>query len=106
MELVSYKGHKLYMDNYFSSPRLFDDLHNRRIGFCGTVRHNRKEMDGKAPCKEIQGRQIWRSSRPGPVVSTSDPPIWKSFTQVPPNNVCIMTRCPILLKDDSVQNVI
>jgi hypothetical protein len=44
MELVSYKGNTMYMDNYFSSPRLFDDLHNRRIGSCGTVRHNRKEM--------------------------------------------------------------
>jgi hypothetical protein len=41
---VENKGHKLYMDNYFSSPRLFDDLHNRTIDSCGTVRHNRKEM--------------------------------------------------------------
>jgi hypothetical protein len=38
------KGHKLYVDNYFSSPRLFDDLHNRRIGSCGTVHHTKKEM--------------------------------------------------------------
>jgi hypothetical protein len=30
-------GHKLYMDNYFSSPSLFKDLHQRKINCCGTV---------------------------------------------------------------------
>jgi hypothetical protein len=37
-------GHKLYMDNFFSSPDLFDYLHTKAINFCGTVRPNRKEM--------------------------------------------------------------
>jgi hypothetical protein len=37
-------GHKLYMDNYLSSPALFDDLYARKINCCGTVRHNRKNM--------------------------------------------------------------
>jgi hypothetical protein len=32
------------MDNYFISPKLFNDLHSRKINACGTVRHNRKEM--------------------------------------------------------------
>jgi hypothetical protein len=40
---VQNKGHNV-MDNYFSSLCLADDLHNRRICSCGTVRHNRKEM--------------------------------------------------------------
>ena len=35
-------GHKLFMDNFFSSPRLFDDLLRRKIHSCGTVRPNRK----------------------------------------------------------------
>jgi hypothetical protein len=35
-------GHKLYMDNFFSSLDLFDDLHTKAINFCGTVRLNRK----------------------------------------------------------------
>jgi hypothetical protein len=35
-------GHKLYMDSFFSSPDLFDDLHTRGINCCGTVRQNRK----------------------------------------------------------------
>jgi hypothetical protein len=37
-------GHKLYMDNFFSSPDLFYDLHTKAINFCGTVRPNRKRM--------------------------------------------------------------
>jgi hypothetical protein len=31
-------GHKLFMDNFFSSPRLYDDLEKRKINSCGTVR--------------------------------------------------------------------
>jgi hypothetical protein len=37
-------GHKLYMDNFFSSPELFDDLVNKQIYCCGTVRPNRRGM--------------------------------------------------------------
>ena len=32
------------MDNFFSSPRLFDDLDRRKINSCGTVRPNRRDM--------------------------------------------------------------
>ena len=37
-------GHKLFMDNFFSSPRLFNNLMRRKIHSCGTVRPNRKDM--------------------------------------------------------------
>ena len=39
-------GQKLlvFMDNFFSSPRLYDDLLRRKIHSCGTVRPNRKDM--------------------------------------------------------------
>jgi hypothetical protein len=37
-------GHKLYMDNFFSSPDLFNNLHSRKINCCSTVRLNRKDM--------------------------------------------------------------
>jgi len=30
------------MDNFFSSPDLFDDLAQKKISCCGTVRLNRK----------------------------------------------------------------
>ena len=32
------------MDNYFSSPDLFDDLATKQIYYCATVRPNRKGM--------------------------------------------------------------
>ena len=37
-------GHKLYMDNFFSSPDLHDDLAHKKIFCCGTVRLHRKGM--------------------------------------------------------------
>jgi hypothetical protein len=37
-------GHKIFMDNFFSSPRLFVDLDRRKINFCGPVRPNRRDM--------------------------------------------------------------
>jgi len=37
-------GHKLYMDKFFSSPDLFDDLAQKKITCCGTVRLHRKVM--------------------------------------------------------------
>ena len=37
-------GHKLYMDNFFSSLELFDDLANKQIYCCGIVRPNRRGM--------------------------------------------------------------
>jgi len=37
-------GHKLFMDNFSSSPRLFDDLDGHKINSCETVRPNRKDM--------------------------------------------------------------
>jgi len=37
-------GHKIFMDNFFSSRRLSDDLDRRKINSRGTVRPNRKDM--------------------------------------------------------------
>ena len=34
------KGHIAYMDNYFSSPALFDELREYETGACGTLRLN------------------------------------------------------------------
>jgi hypothetical protein len=41
---IEYLGHKLYIDNFFSSPALFDSLYTKAINCCGTVRPNRKGM--------------------------------------------------------------
>lgn len=35
-------GHKLHMDNYFSSPDLYNNLTEWKINCCGTVRPNHK----------------------------------------------------------------
>jgi hypothetical protein len=37
-------GHKVYMDNFFSSPDFYDDLHKRTVICCATPRQNRKDM--------------------------------------------------------------
>jgi hypothetical protein len=37
-------GHKLFMDNFFSSPRLFDDLERRKINSCWKVWPDEKGM--------------------------------------------------------------
>ena len=37
-------GHKIFMDNSFSSPRLFDDLDRPKINSCGKVRPSRRDM--------------------------------------------------------------
>ena len=35
-------GHKLYMDNFFSSPELYNDMEKKQIYCCRTVRLNRR----------------------------------------------------------------
>jgi len=37
-------SHKLYIDNFFSSPALFDDLAKKQLYCCDTVRANRRGM--------------------------------------------------------------
>ena len=39
-----HNGNELYMDNYFTSPKLLSELKTRGIGATGTVKHNRKYM--------------------------------------------------------------
>lgn len=38
------KGHNLYVDNWYTSPTLFDELHKYKTGACGTVKSNRSGM--------------------------------------------------------------
>ena len=38
------KGHRVYMDNYYTSPELLEELYFRETYACGTVRNNRKGM--------------------------------------------------------------
>ncbi|GFV61118.1 piggyBac transposable element-derived protein 4 [Trichonephila clavipes] len=58
-DCIKGKGHKVFMDNFFSSPELFRDLLKERsiiYNSCGTVRSNRKHFPKDlAPCKMRQG---------------------------------------------------
>jgi len=47
-------GHKLFMDNFFTSSRLFDDLLRHNIHSCGTVRPNRKDMPSDFRPKKLK----------------------------------------------------
>ena len=38
------KGHHLYIDNWDTSPALFELLHRNKTGACGTIRRNRKGL--------------------------------------------------------------
>ena len=38
------QGYNMYMDNWFSSPTLFGELHRQQTNVCGTVRLIRKDM--------------------------------------------------------------
>ena len=38
------KGNRVYMDNYYASPELFEELYFREMYMCGSVRMNRKSM--------------------------------------------------------------
>ena len=47
-------GHKILMDNFFSSPRLLDDLDRRKINLCRTVQPNRKDMTCDSGPKQVK----------------------------------------------------
>ena len=44
IQRVEGMGHKIFVENYFTSPTLFDDLFQRKINACGTVHHDRRGM--------------------------------------------------------------
>lgn len=56
------QGHQINMDNYYTSPELFEELNALDTYACGTVRVNRKEVpvDIKQKKKLRQGEGIFR----------------------------------------------
>ena len=60
------KGHHVYMDNYYSSPELFLELHFKETFACSTCRSNRKNMPEsvtKAKLKK-KGECVFRRNGP------------------------------------------
>lgn len=51
---VEGRGHKLYVNSFFSSPALFDDLTKKGINCCGTVKPNRRGMPHDLKSKKME----------------------------------------------------
>ena len=54
------KNHTLFIDNWFSSPTLFERLLEERTKACGTVKKNRNEMPSFG--KLAQGQQEYQTT--------------------------------------------
>ena len=94
--------HKIFVDNFFSSPRLFYDLDRHKINSCGTVRSNRKDMPrdfGRKQQKLKRGDVrvgtrggltglIWKNRREGYVLTNMNPALAEG-------NFCDYCNCPM-----------
>jgi hypothetical protein len=82
------QGRHIYFDNFFSSPKLLEDLSARNTYACGTVRQNRKglPMEIRKPAKMQRGSSVkmqkgnvvvavWRDNRDVRVICTNTDPI-------------------------------
>ena len=47
-------GHKIFMDNFFSSARSFYDLDRRKMHSCGTIQPNRKDISHDFVPKQLK----------------------------------------------------
>ena len=57
------RNHHIYMDNYYTSPELFEELFARNTYACGTVRKNRKGLPKavtEATLTKESGECVWR----------------------------------------------
>ena len=61
MEPYLDRNHVLFVDNWYTSPKLLQYLFNRSTGGCGTVRRNRKKMPPVAAMKE-RGTVVFSSA--------------------------------------------
>jgi hypothetical protein len=76
--------HHIYMDNFFTSPALFESLADRGLGACGTLRTNRRgvpdsvkgfkfEKDKTPKAFRVDGKYLyvcWLDKKPVTVLST------------------------------------
>ena len=56
------KGHRLYVDNFYSSPHLFKELYDQNTLACGTVRQERKGMPNELKTKNTRAYKKGDSS--------------------------------------------
>lgn len=81
VEPIGGRGHHLYMDNLYTSPELFTELHSQAFGACGTLRLNRRGVppEAKQSLKKGEKRAIslgsmnvvqWHDKRVVSILST------------------------------------
>ena len=77
------------MENFFSSPRLFDDLDRCQINSCGTVQPNRKDMPRDFGPKQLKLKSgdirvktrggltalVWKDRRQAYMLTDTEPPL-------------------------------
>ena len=88
-------GHKVFMDNYFTSPALFEDLFQRKINACGTVCHDRRGMPQDIGPKSLKMKRgdivtcirgnlravLWKDKRDVYILTNMhSPPVEGNFT--------------------------
>lgn len=52
------KGHVIYMDNFYSSLQLYDDLRLSQLGACGTIRTNRKGLPSEMKSVKLKRGEL------------------------------------------------
>jgi len=81
-------GHKIFMDNFFQSRRLFDDLDRRKINSCRTVQPNRRDMPSDFGLKQLKLKRgdvrvrtrggltalVWKDRQEVYMLTNMDPP--------------------------------
>ena len=65
------RGHVLYMDNFFSSPTLFQELADNQMGACGTFRLNRRGVPDRAKQAKPTARDPPMTTREGNILYIS-----------------------------------
>ncbi|XP_049764577.1 piggyBac transposable element-derived protein 4-like [Schistocerca cancellata] len=112
-ENIKGKDHRVYFDNYFSSPDLLIDLKENKIHACGTVNPSRKSLPMlKSDMEMKRGDYDWATSNTGLSVmkwkdkrsvhllsNFHDPTQTTEFTRKEKDGNEIKVSCPIALSD-------
>ena len=86
-------GHKILMDNYFTSPALFDNLFHHKMNVCGTVRNDRCGMPWDTGPKSLKMKRgdimtrvggslravHWKDRRNVYIDKHAHSPCWRKF---------------------------
>ena len=66
MQGLEARSHKVYMDNYYTSPRLFLALYDKKVSACGTAQTHRKYYPQELAVKDRGKDRGWFDYRSSP----------------------------------------